>query len=75
MSWADSTAGGRGPSIVADSTARGRWPSVVGGLRCRREMAECRGRTLLPPAGGRGPNIWLPGGEPSVVGEEIDGQG
>ena len=83
MSWADSTAGGRGPR-------------VEGGLHCRRERATCRGRTPLPEgegrvsradstAGGRGPSVvgglhcrrekadcrrsvLLSGGEPSVVG-------
>ena len=40
VSWADSTAGGRGPR-------------VVGGLHCRRERAECRGQTPLPEGEGR----------------------
>ena len=55
VSWADSTAGGRGPR-------------VVGGLHCQRERAAYRGRTPLPEgegrvswadstAGGRGPRV------------------
>ena len=63
VSWRTPLPEGEGRVSWADSTAGGRWPSVVGGLHCRRKRAECR------------QNIWLLGGEPSVVREEIDGQG
>ena len=63
VSWRTPLLEGEGRVSWADSADGGRGPSVVGGLRCRRERAECR------------QNILLPGGEPSVVREEIDGQG
>ena len=99
VSWADSTAGGRGPRVVGGLHCRRERAEYRGRTPLRRKRAECCGRTPLPEgegqalwrtplpegdgrvswadsaAGGRGPNIWLPGGEPSVVGEEIDGQG